>query len=469
MGSSSSLFDDLGRFGQAVALITEQGESIRYAEVLASADSVGERMGGRGLAFLLVDNRPEAVFGYLGAVRSRTPLAMLASGLHPDHLAVLLATYRPHHVWIPRERAGEVPGGREVLGLGTYVLLRTGAEPIEIHPDLAVLMTTSGSTGSPKFVRQSLGNLSANALSISEYLEITDADRPITSLPLHYVYGLSILNSHLARGAAVVLSNAGQTEKRFWDLLRSAHATSFSGVPYTYDILRRLRFPRMELPTLRVLTQAGGRLAPELVSEFAAMAQDKGMRFYVMYGAAEATARMSFLPPTRAVEKPDSIGIAIPGGELWIEDDGGRRVESPGVVGELVYRGPNVTLGYATCREDLARGDERGGVLRTGDLARRDADGFFFVVGRRSRFVKVFGNRVNLDEVEQLLRGTGIDCACAGEDDQLRIYVVGEGREAAVAGFLQERTGLHRSAFRVTVLEKLPRNESGKITYSALP
>lgn len=469
MASNFDLFDQLGRFGAATALVTEQSESISYADAVASADALGVRLGGRGLAFLLVDNRPEAVFGYLAGLRSRTPMALLAAGLHPEHLAGLFAVYRPHHVWLPRERGGEVPGGRETFALGSHVLMATDAEPAEIHPDLAVLMTTSGSTGSPKLVRQSRENLGANAVSIAEYLEITTADRPITTLPMHYVYGLSVLNSHLARGAAVVLTNASQTEKRFWDLLRSERASSFAGVPYTYEVLRRLRFSRMDLPSLRVLTQAGGKLDPALVGEFAATAREKGIRFYVMYGAAEATARMSYLPAGRAMEKPSSIGIPIPGGELWLEDEAGRRIEQPGVVGELVYRGANVTLGYATRREDLALGDERGGVLRTGDLASRDEEGFFFVVGRRSRFLKIFGNRVNLEEVEQLVRQEGIDCACTGEDDRLRIYIAGEAHRDRVVGFLQERTGLHHSAFRVVVLDAIPRNEAGKISYAALP
>jgi acyl-coenzyme A synthetase/AMP-(fatty) acid ligase len=286
---------------------------------------------------------------------------------------------------------------------------------------------------------------------------------------MNYVYGLSVINSHLARGASIVVTSRSLTEKPFWELLAARRATSMAGVPYTYELMKRLRLAQMRLPTLTVLTQAGGKLNPVLVEEFARMSRDRNIRFFVMYGAAEATARMSYLPPERALEKPGSIGIPIPGGEFSIEDDRGAIVGSADTTGELVYRGENVTMGYATCRDDLALGDERGGVLRTGDLARRDDDGFYYVVGRRSRFVKLFGNRISLEDIESLLRAQGIDCACTGDDDVLRIFVVDAKQKEFAVGVVQERTGIHRSAYRVTVIDRIPRNEAGKVTYAALP
>jgi acyl-CoA synthetase (AMP-forming)/AMP-acid ligase II len=463
-----SFFDDIGRHGGAPALVPEGGEPIPYASLAEQADTLGATLGQRGLAFLLARNCPESVIGYLAGLRSRTPTVLLAAGLHPDHLASLLRTYAPRYAWLPRERAAELPGARELFALGGYVLLATDAPPIELHPELAVLVTTSGTTGSRKLVRQSYGNLAANASAIAEYLQLDARERPITSLPMNYVYGLSVINSHLSRGASIVLADRGLMQKEFWELIRRHGVTSLAGVPYTYEMLRRLHFRNMALPGLRTLTQAGGKLAPALVEEFARIGRDQGIRFYVMYGAAEATARMSYLPPERCLEKPASIGIPIPGGELWIEDDAGRPVDGSRIPGELVFRGPNVALGYATRREDLALGDEWRGVLRTGDLAQRDADGFYQVVGRRSRFIKVFGNRVNLQDLEHLVETQGIECACTGEDDRLRIYVIGAADQQRVAAFVEERTGLHRSAYRVSVVEKLPRNEAGKIDYAAL-
>ena len=464
---------DMERWGEATALAAEDGEGMTYAELSQAADEhvvhLATPAGHRGLAFLLAKNCPEAILGYLGFLRSRTVVALQPAGLHGEWLTKLLDAYQPQYLWLPKERAGELPGATELVSRGNYVLLATRAPFSPMHPELAQLLSTSGSTGSPKLVRQSYGNIAANAASIAEYLDIRSADRPITTLPMSYVYGLSVITSHLLRGATIVLTNRGVTEKGFWETLKAREATSFAGVPYTFEMLKRLRFGRMELPSLNVLTQAGGKLSAELVLEFARLCRDQGRKFVVMYGAVEATARMSYLPHSDALEKPASIGIPIPGGDMWLEDEDGHLVEGADRVGELVYRGDNVTMGYASCREDLSLGDDWNGVLHTGDIARRDDDRYYYLVGRKRRFIKVFGNSVNLDEVEQHIRNQGIDCACGGRDDRLCVYVVDASRAGTIAAFVQELTGLHRSACEVRVISEVPRNEYGKINYAALP
>lgn len=461
-------FDDIQQYGDAAALISDN-EVTDYAHLARAADDFRSRTNGRHLAFLLADNTKESVIGYLGALRGRVPAALLPLSMHETLVADLLETYRPRYVWLPRERAAHLGAATAIHDFGTYVLLDTGADACDIHPDLALLTTTSGSTGSPKFVRQSYRNIAANTAAIGEYLAISAQDRAITSLPMNYVFGLSVINSHLACGASLVVTNRALMEKEFWQLMKTRQVTSLSGVPYTYQMLKQLRFGRMALPDLKVMTQAGGKLRPDLVSEFAAICRDKGIRFYVMYGAAEATARMSYLPPDEAVKRPDSIGIAIPGGAFSLIDDQGNPIDKDGVTGELVYRGDNVTMGYATCRADLALGDRNGGTLKTGDVAKRDTDGFYYIVGRKSRFIKIFGNRVNLEDLEQRLQHMGLDCACSGEDDRLRIFVTSEGAGRRAVEAVQELTGFHHSAFSFVVIDKIPRTESGKIIYSLLP
>ena len=207
---------------------------------------------------------------------------------------------------------------------------------------------------------------------------------------------VSILNIHLMVGATILLTDHGLMQKEFWRFLKEQAATSFGGVPYTYEMLDKLRFFRMDLPALRTMTQAGGKLLPELHKKFAEYALEKDKHFVVMYGQTEATARMGYLPYEQSLKKYGSMGIAIPGGQLWLRDVNGNRITEPDVAGELVYEGPNVTLGYAQCREDLIKGDERHGILETGDMAKCDTDGYFYIVGRKKRFLKVFGNRLHL-------------------------------------------------------------------------
>jgi acyl-coenzyme A synthetase/AMP-(fatty) acid ligase len=223
----------------------------------------------------------------------------------------------------------------------------------------------------------------------------------------------------------------------------------------------------MDLPSLRTMTQAGGRLAPELHREFAQYAAETGRSFVVMYGQSEATARMSWLPPEKSLEKCGSIGIAIPGGRFELVDPEGQTINEPDTTGELVYYGENVTLGYAESAEDLPRGDERGGVLATGDLARRDAEGYYYIVGRKNRFLKMFGNRVGLDEVERLLkdRFPGTDCACAGRDDQMYVFATAGAPLEEMKRYLAETTGLYHTSLRLCEIPEIPKNEAGKTLY----
>jgi acyl-CoA synthetase (AMP-forming)/AMP-acid ligase II len=328
---------------------------------------------------------------------------------------------------------------------------------VEPHPDLGLLLTTSGSTGSPKLVRLSRAAVLANAAAIGETLGITPADVAPTTLPLFYTFGLSVLNSHLLRGATVVLERGGILQKDFWTTVTDYGVTSFAGVPYQYEMLRRLRFDPARHPTLRTLTQAGGRLRPELVEDFAGRMAAVGGKLFVMYGQTEATARMTVLPPERMADKPGSAGRAIPGGSLAIAD------------GEVVYSGPNVMMGYAESAADLARGDDLGGVLRTGDLGRLDDEGFLFITGRLKRIGKVFGVRVNLDDVERELAAHGAVAAVAG-DDKLHVFV--EGADASFASTVRSELArfldTHFTGLDVRGIDALPLLPTGKIDYRSL-
>lgn len=343
-----------------------------------------------------------------------------------------------------------------------------GKKP-RLHPELGLLMTTSGSTGSPKLVRQSKENVFINAAAIVDYLEIGEFDRAITTLPMSYTYGLSIVNSHLLAGAELLLTDISIMQREFWKFFHKEKATSFAGVPYTYEMLKRLKFTDMMLPSLKYMTQAGGRLRNDLHKEFAEFAETSRKRFYVMYGQTEATARMSYLPYMNSLKKVGSIGVAIPGGAIFLEDENGNQIEEPHVAGELVYHGRNVTYGYATCLEDLAKEDENKGVLHTGDMAEMDEDGYFFIVGRKKRFLKIFGNRVSLDECEDLIeKKYSLECACTGKDDEMHIFITGKVGAEVVAEFISGKTGLNPKAFVVKHIEKIPRSGSGKKAYGEL-
>ena len=257
-------------------------------------------------------------------------------------------------------------------------------------------------------------------------------------------------------------------ERDFWTFLKARKASSLSGVPYTYKILSKLKFSQMELPSLRTLTQAGGKLDNELNREFSEVCLHSGKRFFVMYGQTEATARMSYLPPQFSLAKLGSIGIPIRGGEFSLIDDKGAEIKDNDLTGELVYKGKNVSMGYATCGDDLKKDDENHGILFTGDLARRDSDNFYYIVGRKQRFLKIFGNRVNLDEIESLLGNSFSDCACTGQDDHLIIYTTDKSRLNEIQNYLFVKTGINKDVFSLRHCVEIPKNSAGKTIYSNL-
>lgn len=448
-------FSSLEQFADRTALIASDGQQYSYKWLLEYGDAVAQQAAPRSLVFLIGSNTPQCIAGYVGFIRRGVVPVLINHTVSQEMIDQLVDAYKPEYVFRPNAD-------------GEYEISQLAGCNSQLYSELGLILTTSGSTGSPKFVRLTYENLFSNAESIAEYLEIASDDRAITTLPMTYSYGLSIINSHLISGACIILTDAPIIGKDFWTLFKEQNPTTFGGVPFVYDMLKKLRFARMNCPSLKYITQAGGHLSAELVKEFEDICKQKGIKFIVMYGQTEATARMAYMPWDKLEGRENSIGIAIPGGEFFLIDDEGAVIDQPDVPGELCYRGPNVSLGYATCREELANGDDNGGVLHTGDVAKRDAEGFYYIVGRKKRFLKIFGNRVNLDEVQTLLLKRGIEAACVGKDDAMKVYVVTGTDCNSVRLLLAELTHLNQSAFTVLNIDAIPRNDAGKILYSKL-
>ena len=453
------------------AIINEFGEVLSYRDFENKINVINKLVSRRCLIFELCNNSIGSIVGYTAFVNNRIVPVLLNAHLERELLNNLLSVYRPSYLWLPDDMEGRFTDFEKIYETCGYSLLRTNYEKVyPLHENLALLLTTSGSTGSPKFVRQSYENIKANTDSIVEYLHLDSTERPITTLPMNYTYGLSIINTHLAVGATILATDKGLMQKEFWSFFKQQKATSFGGVPYTYEMLDRLRFTRMDLPYLRTMTQAGGKITPELHKKFAEYASNTGKQFVVMYGQCEATARMGYLPAEKAVEKCGSMGIAIPGGKFHLIDVYGKDINEPHVTGELVYEGRNVTVGYAECGDDLIKGDERGGSLETGDMAQFDEDGYYYIVGRKKRFLKIYGNRVNLDEVDRMIKGNypELDVASSGVDDHMFIFMNDESRLEEVKEFVVHKTGLNHAAFKMRYLPEIPKNDSGKVTYREL-
>jgi acyl-CoA synthetase (AMP-forming)/AMP-acid ligase II len=437
---------DADRFGDRVALVDAvTGQTTSYRALDASAREFASVLDSarKELVFLFAASEPAFVRAYLGALLRGHAVVLLDPALDRERREALVRTYRPRFIVGDTSRDG--------------VLVTKDAAAV--HPDLALLLSTSGTIGSPKLVRLRLSSVIANAASIAASLAIVPDDRAPTSLPLAYSYGLSVLNSHLHAGASVLLEPNGVVTREFWTSFRAHECTSFAGVPFSYEALARLRMERTLPPSLRTMTQAGGRLSSTTAERFHAAISARGGRFFTMYGQTEATARMSCLPSERFAEKKGSVGRAI--------DKGSFRIDA----GEVVYEGPNVMMGYASTEGDLALGDELSGVLRTGDLGTLDADGFLTLIGRLKRIAKVYGHRFNLDEIEAFAAASAeAPVAVIARDDLVIVFAeIGAGDAAArLRSAVADHLRVHPDAVDARSVTRIPTNPNGKPDYRAI-
>ena len=454
------MFLDLDRKErQRIAAIDDSGQSITYGDICDFSLEFAKYLPERVLIFILSENRIGSLLGYTSALSNRIVPLIISAATEENLYNHLFDLYQPEYLWLPQTKAE----GKEILfSAWDYCLVKTGNQRTPMFEDLSLLLPTSGSTGSPKLVRHSYRNIEANADNVRRLFKLDGSEKAMAILPMHYTMGLSVIASHLLAGATLLLSNRSLLDKGFWATLKEA--TSFTGVPYSYEILTKLRFTRMDLPNLKVITQGGGKLTESLWNTLAQYAHERGKQFIATYGQSECTARMAYLPSEKALEKVCSIGIAEPGGKLSIVDDNGNETFEGEAQGEMVYRGENVTLGYATCREDLLKGDENHGVMHTGDLARRDADGCYYIIGRLKRFLKIFGLRIGLDEVEQMIKTEyKTDCYCKGDDEKLVVLVTDAKLQDMLPSFIEEKTHLFHQRIEVQVVKEILRNEAGKV------
>lgn len=384
-----------------------------------------------------------SIVQYLALLSARIAVLLIDPQCSADKLTALQKRFQPN-AWVEHAQIDKIH-----------------LEPTPIDEQVALLLPTSGSTGAAKTVVLSYVNLHSNAESICDFLPITATDRAMNTLPLFYSYGLSVLNTHLMRGACLVLSDFSVVNREFWQIMREFNISSFAGVPHTYEMLHRLRFDRQQLPDLRYFTQAGGKLSPQLITYFANYAQAHSKLFFIMYGQTEATARMAYLTPEKLQRKPECIGQAIPYGEFKLD------------TGELCYRGPNVMLGYSQDRVDLEHFSPADW-LYTGDLAEVDEEGDYRIIGRKARFLKLNGVRTDLDAIEHNLRELGMRALCCGDDQCLLIGVETdvEHEPATVAAtikhHLHQEMKVHPTLARVITLSSLPITANGKPDYQAI-
>ncbi|WP_224483122.1 AMP-binding protein [Robertkochia aurantiaca] len=416
-----------------------------------------------GLAFLYINNSLDDVIAYLSLLNTGLTLALLKNDLEASLKTDLESKYRPNLIFDPKRN--KIPNTKQLaitnheIGLSFFIYDRGSTGKID--PRIKVLLSTSGTTGSPKFVKLSGENLWANADSIASYLPIERSDTVPLNLPLNYSYGLSVLHSNLLKGCTLVTNVPDIISPEFWTGFNKYGYSTLAGVPFVYELLDRIGFRNKDLPSLRYFTQAGGNLSEPLKRAFYTYSKEKDKEFYIMYGQTEASARISYVPYDQLPAKINSIGTPVKNGKLYIDSENH----------ELLYEGPNIFGGYATSMEDL-KSYKNIPVLRTGDIARQDEEGFFYIVGRLKRFVKLFGNRINLDELERFLKEEcpGASLACDNiEDKFILVSIVGDPMAFQnVKQSLFEKFKIHPSSVKLQFVKEMPLTKNGKTDYQAL-
>tara|TARA_B100000886_G_scaffold93274_1_gene61659 strand:+ start:14476 stop:15963 length:1488 start_codon:yes stop_codon:yes gene_type:complete len=467
-GLNKYLKSVLNKFSSSILFCDDEGNYFYYGDIKNIFSTKTKSLIKRRLIFCFCDNEISSLAGYLYFLSEEAIPMMIKLDTSKDQVSNLLEKYSPKYIWVNKNSNSIFKDYFEIDGFGKYILIEKKSIDFKIHSSLSLLIGTSGSTGNTKFVRLSYKNIISNAIAIADYLKITNSEIPITTLKPSYTFGLSILHSHVIKGARIAVTKKTFFDKSFWEFLKSSNSTSISGVPYHYQIMQKLRFHKMNFENLKTMTQAGGRINIDTAIYFRDLCKKKNIDFYIMYGQSEGTARLSYLSPKNLSNKIGSIGQAIPGGEFWIENNN-KKVDI-NVNGELIYSGPNVSMGYAKNYTDLIKNDENKFVLKTGDIAYKDSDSFYYVVGRLTRFVKLFGHRVNLFDLEIWFEKKNIKIICSGKDDLLELYFEAKNIhlfESCYQKFLKEfKIPIH--IINAYSIDSFPLGESGKILFKDL-
>jgi acyl-CoA synthetase (AMP-forming)/AMP-acid ligase II len=465
--SSPALYDD--RNDSWLTRKELRNASLDLARAMASEQ--------KRLVFLLCGVNSETIVGLLAGAAAGHATALVDPSVSKDVLTGLIQAYQPELLLGAcgsGEKLTDVIDGNATVnsaqsraGVVEWIARDTGSSFPPIDPALQLLLSTSGTTGSQKYVRLSRDAVVANARQIAEALHIDEESVGIAHLPLHYSYGLSVVTSHLTSGGRLCLISDSITSASFWSKIGNVGGSHFPGVPFHYVALARLGLTLVP-DSVKVFTQAGGALDLRVQTKMRDWAAQRGSQFFVMYGQTEASPRMATLQHADHARKAGSVGVALAGGQFSIVDDHGAPLPAD-AVGTVVYEGPNVMSGYATSRADLGKGDEMGGRLETGDLGRLDADGFLYLTGRTKRFAKIAGYRLGLDEIEkELFAVCPVACLDLGE----KIAVAHEQEsETALKARVRELADTYKvpsSSFALRKVLQIPRASSGKIDYARL-
>tara|TARA_Y100000590_G_scaffold461217_1_gene622302 strand:+ start:25213 stop:26586 length:1374 start_codon:yes stop_codon:yes gene_type:complete len=416
------MFQIIKKYNNQIALDDENYGPLSFKNLIDYSNEIQKKILKKNICLLICNNNIESIVGYIAFLNKRNIITILVDhSFKTEFVNKVIKIYKPKYIFAPKNFNSNTPLALNRL-FKSYALYETKFKiKKKINFINFLLLPTSGTTQSPKFVRLSRNNLLDNTKNIIKSLKIKSNHTTITTMPMGYSYGLSIINTHLFAGAKILLNTKTIFEKDFWNKIKIKKPTSFGGVPEFYEYLKKLKFENYDLPSLKYLTQAGGKLGNDYLNYYGKICRDKKIKFIKMYGQTEASPRITFLPWKDFYSKIDSIGKPFKGSRIYLIDKKGKKILKKNKIGEVVYQGKNVSLGYAKNYRDLSKGDKNKKKLFTGDLAKKDKDNFYYIVGRKKRIVKLFGVRLDMDDIEKHLRKHKINCKCFHYDKKLHL------------------------------------------------
>jgi acyl-CoA synthetase (AMP-forming)/AMP-acid ligase II len=463
---------DFSRYKNRIALLNSKNEKIYYQDLILYSKQIAKKIREKTVTLILIDNSLTSAICYISLLNKKRPMLILNQNISNKFLNNIIKKYEPENICIPIKSylRKNYKNYKSNFKFREFQFLKSKSKDnFKVKHDIGLLVSTSGSTGSVKFIRQTYGNLKSNTLAIIKYLQLKETNMTITTLPLSYTFGMSIINTHLKVGSKILVTKKSLFEKKFWEVFKNNKINTIYGVPFTFEILNKLNFFLKNNSNLKLIAQAGGKISENLQKKIGNYSKKYNKKFFVMYGQAEATTRISYLPYKNVLKKIGSIGVPIDGGRMSLVNNN-KIVCKKNSIGEIVYEGKNVCLGYASRKLDINRNDEWNGKIFTGDLAKRDNDGYYFIVGRKKRFKIIYGIYINLDEIENLikLKFNTSDFSVISKENKIIIYTSTKKLIKKIFIYITKVVDLNINSFEVIFLKKIPKLSNGKNNYKAL-
>jgi long-subunit acyl-CoA synthetase (AMP-forming) len=447
---------------KTIKIISENGTCYTIKDIKNIKEKFESLLKKKKLILFIVDNDEFAIIFYIVCLIYKQGLMIINSNITNNSLDSIIKKFKPDIIFSKNSKNFNNSKNYKIIKSFEYynIYQYNNNKNLEIHKDLALLLTTSGTSGESKFVKLSYQNIYTNAEAIKKYLGIKSTDRTMTILPIHYSYGISVINSHLVAGAKIFVNKLSFLEKEFWERIKKFKITNFSGVPFHYEILYKMNIKKLPIRNIKVFTQAGGKLNPNLVKYFTNELIKLKKKFFVMYGQTEASPRISYINQKNLRKYPDSVGKAVPGGAIYIK-------KKKNQVGEIYYRGKNIYCGYASDRNHL-NDLKKIKILKTGDIGYKKKN-FLFITGRISRFIKIHGIRLNIDTLEEYLNNLKISCRCIFKNEKIYIFFLNMNiDENKIKELINRDFEVHTNSIKLIKINKFPLLTNKKIDYKQL-